>query len=79
MNSIGGVLVALIVLGGISYWNGHCFTVLFKKKEDIVFQILIGAVVFLAVFVIVELPMEKAGTSFHALVIVECAVYAVLL
>lgn len=79
MNSIFGVVIAFTVISIIFFLLGHCFCALFQKEEETVFQILLGAVVFLAVFSVIELPIEKLNLPFHVLVYVECFVFAALL
>lgn len=78
MNSIFGVVIAIAVMSISFFFLGHCFCGCFKKKEEPVFLILVGAVLFLAVFSAIELPIEKSNLQFHVLVYVEGFVFAAL-
>ena len=79
MNSIMGVVVVLIVLNILFLVTGKSFFCLFKREETIEFEWLTGFVLFLAVFGVIELPIEMSGLPFHVLVYAESAVFAVLL
>lgn len=79
MNSIVGVVITFMVISMSFFLLGHCFCSLFQKKEEPVFQVLLGAVLFLAVFSVVELPIEKLNLPFHVLVYAEGFVFAALL
>ena len=78
MNSIMGVVVVLIVLNILFLVTGKSFFCLFKREETIEFEWLTGFVLFLAVFGVIELPIEMSGLPFHVLVYAESAVFAVL-
>lgn len=79
MNSIFGVVIVLGVISISFFLLGHCFCSLFHKKEETVFQIILGAVLFLAVFSVVELPIEKLNFPFHVLVYAESGVLMALI
>lgn len=78
MNSVFGVVIVFTVMCIGFFLLGHCFCALFQKKEDSVTKLLLGAVLFLAVFSVIELPVEKLNLPFHVLVIVECAVFVLV-
>lgn len=78
MDSVFGVIVVLVVLSGIFWLFGSCFCWLFHKEESLIFRGLIGAVIFFALFSVIELPIEKLNFPFHVLVYIEALVYAVL-
>lgn len=78
MNSVFGVVIVFTVMCIGFFLLGHCFCELFQKKEDSVTKLLLGAVLFLAVFSAIELPVEKLNLPFHVLVIVECIVFVLL-
>ena len=69
MNSAIGTVVVLFILGVLFFLTGHCFCGVFHRKERPSFQLLVGAVVFFAVFSLIELPAEKLKLPFHMLVI----------
>lgn len=79
MNSVVGAVIAFGVIGACCFLFGHSFCMLFKKKEEPVFQMLLGVVLFFAVFSVIELPIEKLNLPFHVLVYVEGFVFAVLI
>lgn len=79
MDSIMGVVLVLFVLGAVFFLFGHCFCGLFQKEEGAVFQEMIGAVLFLVIFSVIELPIEKLRLPFHVLVYAEMAVFAALI
>ena len=78
MNSIMGVVVVLIVLNILFLVTGKSFFCLFKREETIEFEWLTGFVLFLAVFGVIELPIEMSGLPFHVLAYTEGTVFAVL-
>lgn len=78
MNSVFGIVIVLIVMCIGFFLLGHCFCALFQREEEIVFQMLLGAVLFLAFFSVIELPIEKLNLPFHVLVIVESLVFLLL-
>lgn len=67
MNSVIGVIITLLVLSVIFYIFGKLYTSLFQRKENICFEWLIGFVIFLSLFSIVDIPLEMIGASFHTL------------
>ena len=73
MNSVIGVIIVLTILGVLFFLMGHCFCGIFRKKERVTLQILLGAVVFFAVFSVIELPIEKLDLPFHVMVYAELA------
>lgn len=73
-----GVGIALAVLSIIFLLLGNRFLRLFHRKERLEFQWLLGFVLFLAVFAIVDLPIELLQTSFHTLAYWEAAVFVLL-
>lgn len=79
MDSVLGVVIAFAVLSICFFLLGHCFCALFQREEGIVFQMLLGEVLFLAVFSVIELPVEKLNLPFHVLVIVESLAFLLLL
>lgn len=79
MNSIIGVVIAFGVISACSFLFGHSFCALFKKKEEPVFQMLLGGVLGLVVFSVIELPIEKLNQPFHVLVYAEGFLFAVLI
>ncbi|MCI5874707.1 MAG: DUF6077 domain-containing protein [Clostridiales bacterium] len=78
MNSYMGVAIALIVLSIIFLLLGNQFLRLFHREDRLEFQWLFGFVLFLAIFAIVDLPVELMQTSFHALAYWEAAVFLIL-
>lgn len=78
MNSYMGVAIALIVLSIIFLLLGNQFLRLFHRDDRLEFQWLFGFVLFLAIFAIVDLPVELMQTSFHALAYWEAAVFLIL-
>ena len=76
MNSAIGAIVVLLILGVLFFLTGHCFCGVFHRKERLSFQLLVGAVVFFAVFSLIELPVEKLNLPFHMLVYLELAAFA---
>ena len=78
MNSIIGVIIVLFVLGILFFVLGSCFCHFFGREESIEFAWLLGFVLFLGIFALLELPIELSGMAFHVLVYVELAVFAVL-
>lgn len=79
MNSVFGVVIVFTVMSIVFFLLGHCFCALFRRKEEPVFQILLGAVVFLAVFSVIELPLEKLRLPFHVLVYTGIFIFAALI
>lgn len=78
MNSVIGVIIVLTILGVLFFLMGHCFCGIFRKKERVTLQILLGAVVFFAVFSVIELPIEKLDLPFHVMVYAELAGFAAI-
>lgn len=78
MNSYMGVGIALVVLSIIFLLLGNRFLRLFHREERLESQWLLGFVLFLAVFAVVDLPVELMRTSFHTLVYWEAAVFVIL-
>ena len=78
MNSVMGVIIVLTILGVLFFLMGHCFCGIFRKKERVALQILLGSVVFFAVFSVIELPIEKLDLPFHLLVYAELAGFAAI-
>lgn len=79
MDSVLGVVIVLAVLAAYGFLLGHSFCTLFGKKETAGFRILLGMMLFFAIFSVVELPIEKANLPFHVLVYAETGVFAALL
>lgn len=79
MDSAIGVCIVLLILGVLFFLTGHCFCGVFHRKERLSFQLLVGSVVFFAVFSLIELPVEKLKLPFHMLVYLELAAFAAVL
>ena len=79
MNSIIGVVIALFVLGIVFYILGGSFCRISGQKETVAFECLLGFVIFLAVFALIELPIELSGMAFHVLVYAELAAFIAIL
>lgn len=79
MNSYVGVGIALFVLSVIFLLLGNRFLSLFHREERPGFQWLLGFVLFLSVFAVVDLPIEQIKTAFHTLVYSEAAVFLILI
>lgn len=67
MDSVIGIIIAFSVLSGIFYIFGNMYTFLFQKRESIACQWLIGFVMCLSLFAIVDIPLETIGVSFQTL------------
>lgn len=78
MDSVFGVVLALAVLLLYGFLLGSSFCALFRKKERAEFRLLLGMLLFLAVFSVTELPVEKLGLPFHVLVYVQTGVFLAL-
>lgn len=78
MNSWIGVGIAFVVLSIIFILLGNRFWRLFHRQERIEFQWLTGFALFLAIFAVIDLPVELLQLPFHVLVYAEAAVFLVL-
>lgn len=78
MDSVLGVVLALAALLCYGFLLGSSFCALFQKRERAGFCLLLGMMLFLAVFTVTELPIEKLGLPFHVLVYVQTGVLLAL-
>ncbi|MFR4128771.1 MAG: DUF6077 domain-containing protein [Roseburia inulinivorans] len=78
MNSVAGVMATLIVLSILFLLLGNRFFRLFHMKERLQFQWLFGFFLFLAVFAVIDLMIEKIHPPFHVLVYAEIVTFALL-
>ena len=79
MNSIIGVVIALFVLGIVFCILGGSFCCISGQKETAAFECLLGFAIFLAVFALIELPIELSGMAFHVLVYAELTAFIAIL
>lgn len=78
MNSVFGVGIVLIVLSVIFILLADRFLALFHRQEQGGFLWLLGFVLFLGIFALVDLPIELLELPFHTLVYMEIAVFVIL-
>ena len=79
MNSIIGIMIVLFLLGTVFFILGSSFCGIFGQNETIVFEGILGFMIFLTVFALIEIPIELSDMAFHVLVYAETAVFAVIL